>query len=195
MTTATYIVDSASASAADYSQPAAQWPFTVYPPYADQELRDFFVHLANVSRDDLIAALPGLSEPGLYILTAALARGSHRGPDPATSASSTDGLPDALIAELRWRNCRAMGTDPRGPVRRGRLIQTVSTFTELRALGASSLQRQKLAGRCPFCQTELFQVFLLSVRWRCFGCRRGGGLLEFAECLLGQVSGLPPARE
>lgn len=184
MTTATHIVDSATASAADYSQPAAQWPFTVYTPYADQELRDFFVHLVNVSRGDLIPALAGLPEPGLYTLATALARGSHVGPDPITSVSSTDGLADALITELRWRNCRAMGTDPAGPVRRGRLVQIVSAFTELRALGASSLQRQKLAGRCPFCQAESFQVFLPAVRWRCFGCECGGGLLEFAEQLL-----------
>ena len=177
MTTTTHIVDSAAAGAADYSQPAAQWPFTVYPPYADQELRGFFAHLVNVSRGDLVAALPGLSEPGLYTLAAALARGSYDGP-------LADGLADALIADLRWRNCRAMGTDPAGPVRRGRLIQMVGAFTELRRLGASPLQRQKLAGQCPFCDGESFQVFLPSVRWRCFGCERGGGLLEFAEQLL-----------
>ena len=130
-----------------------------------------------MSRGDLISALPGLSEPGLYTLTAALAQGCHSGP-------LADGLADAIIAELRWRNCRAMGTDPAGPVRRGRLIQIVGAFSKLGTLGASSLQRQKLGGRCPFCQTEAFQVFLPTVRWRCFGCERGGGLLEFAEQLL-----------
>ena len=184
MTTATHIVDSATAGGADYSQPAAQWPFRVYPPYADQELRDFFVHLVNVSRGELIPALPGLSEPGLYTLATVLARGGHVGLDSGPRGLSTEGLTDALIAELRWRNCRGMGADPDGRVRRGRLIQIVSGFTELRVLGVSSLQRQKLAGQCPFCESEAFQVFLPSVGWRCFGCGRGGGLLEFSEQLL-----------
>lgn len=184
MSIATSLIDSADAGAADYSQPTVQWPCTIYPPYHDQELRDFLVHLLNVSRGDLIPGLPGLSEPGLYALTAALARGSHSAPDSTESAPSATGLADALIAELRWRNCRAMGTNPAGPVRRGRLLQMVSAFTELRTLGVSSLQRQKLAGRCPFCSAELFQLFLSSVAWRCFGCERGGGLLEFAEQLL-----------
>ncbi|MXZ92734.1 MAG: hypothetical protein F4W95_07825 [Chloroflexi bacterium] len=166
-----------SASVADYAEPATQWPFTDYPPLTDQELGGFFDHLVNVSRGDLVSALPGLSEPGLYTLAAALGRGSR-------GEALTEGLTDALVAELRWRNCRAMGTDPAGPVRRGRLLQMVRAFTELKALGASSLQRQKLAGRCHFCQSESLQVFLPSVRWRCFGCERGGGLLEFAEELL-----------
>ena len=166
-----------SAGVADYAESATQWPFTVYPPHTDRELRDFFAHLVNVSRGDLISALPGLSEPGLYMLSAALAGGSHSEP-------LADGVADALIAELRWRNCRAMGTDPTGPVRRGRLIQIVGACTELRTLGASSLQRQKLVGRCPLCSTESLQVFLPSVRWRCFGCEGGGGLLEFAEQLV-----------
>ena len=166
-----------SAGVADYSQPATQWPFTDYPPHTDQELQDFYAHLVNVSRGDLVSALAGLSEPGLYTLSTALARISHNEP-------LAEGLADAIIAELRWRNCRAMGTDPSGPVRRGRLIQIVSAFTELKTLGASSLQRQKLAGQCPFCHAESFQVFLPSVSWKCFGCERGGGLLEFAESLL-----------
>ena len=182
MTIATSVTD--SASIADYSELAAQWPFTDYPPQTARELRDFFAHLVNVSQGDLIAALPGLSELGLYTLTAALGRGCHFDPNSMASGPSTEGLADALISELRWRNCRAMGTDPTGPVRRGRLMQLVGAFTELRTLGASSLQRQKLAGRCPFCASESFQVFLPSVRWRCFGCERGGGLLEFAEQLL-----------
>lgn len=182
MTIATSITD--SASVANDSQAAEQWPAAVYAPHTDQYLRDFLDHLVNVTQGELIAALPGLSEPGLYTLAAALAQGRRSGPDATAGGAATEGLADALISELRWRGCRAMGTDPAGPARRGRLLQMAGTFTELGALGASSLQRQKLAGRCPFCAAEWFQVFLPSVRWRCFGCGRGGGLLEFAEELL-----------
>ena len=175
------------------SEPAAEWPATVFPAYADQYLRDFLAHLLNVSQGSPAAILPTLSEPSLYTLAVALARVRPAlSPDaPATDAlatdglaTSTDGLPDALLAELRWRNCRAMGTDPAGPARRGRLLQIIGAFGQLRTLGPSPLQRHKLAGRCPFCQSAMFQVFLPSVRWRCFDCQRGGGLLEFAECLL-----------
>ncbi len=184
-----------SASVADDPQAATHWPVTVFPPHTDDLLRDYFAHLVNMSRDDLIAVLPGLSEPGLYTLAAALARGSHRAADAAANGPATAGLAEALVAELRWRNCRAMGTDPSGPVRRGRLLQMVGAFTGLRRVGASSLQRGKLAGRCPFCAAESLQVFLPSVRWRCFSCQRDGGLLEFAESLLEQFPGFPPSRE
>jgi len=96
-------------------------------------------------------------------------------------------LRHALVAELRWRNCKAMGTDPTGPVRRGRLIQLVATCTILDRAGASSLRRDNLAGDCPFCGASEFRVFLPAVRWRCFACAREGALLEFAEVLLEMV--------
>ena len=146
-------------------------------------------HLRKVSQSNPGAVLPRLSEAALYTLAVALARIR---PEATPEGTGTDGLADALIAELRRRNCRDMGTDPAGPARRGRLLQTVGAFGQLRTLGASSLQRQKLTGRCPLCESEAFQVFLPSVSWRCFGCERGGGLLEFAECLLRAISAPTP---
>ena len=159
---------------------AGPYPAVRYPPHTRQYLRDFLAHLLNVSHGDPSPALPTLTEPSLYTLAAALA---HAGESEA-DAPGIPGLHDALATELRWRDCRAMGTDPTGPVRRGRLIQMAETFTPLTVAGASAPQRAKLAGRCPFCASPSFQVFLPQVRWRCFECDRQGALPEFAESLL-----------
>ena len=158
-----------------YGDAATRWPATVFPPYTEPGLQNFLARLSSAAAGDLMPNLPTLSEPNLYTLAAALARSGH----------SDGALPAALLAELRWRNCRAMGADPTGAVRRGRLLQLVAAFTPLATLGASSLQRHKLAGVCPFCAAAAsFQVFLPQVRWRCWACARHGGLLEFAEHLL-----------
>ena len=156
-----------------------QCPYVHYPPYTATYLRDFLAHLVSVSAGNPVSLLTSLSEPGLYALVAAL--GSGVGDD---SLRNNDNLRNALIAELRWRNCKAMGTDPQGPARRGRLIQFAASCTSLSVAGASSLQRHNLAGECPFCSSPDFRVFLPPVRWRCFACDRQGALLEFAEQLL-----------
>ncbi len=177
----------------------AGWPAVEYPPYTDGYLRAFTERLLAAAQGEVVTTLPGLREPALYALATALARGGGIGVDAADRRRLKGGgigqgaagkeLAGALIVELRWRNCRAMGRDPSGAVRRGRLLQLAGAFTELEPLGASSLRRQKLAGRCPFCAGSWFQVHLPSVRWRCFGCERGGGLLELAEELLRAVAG------
>ena len=163
----------------DFDDLSLQCPYVHYPPYTATYLRDFLAHLVSVSAGNPVSLLSSLSEPGLYALAAALAANS-RGAEPLLDQN----LRDALIAELRWRNCKAMGTDSRGSVRRGRLIQLVATSTDLDRAGASSLQRDNLAGDCPFCGSSEFRLFLPAVRWRCFACDRQGALLEFAESLL-----------
>ena len=165
-----------------------QCPYVQYPPYTATYLRDFLAHLVSVSAGNPVSLLTSLSEPGLYALAAAL--GSDAGDDPLRR---DENLRNALIAELRWRNCKAMGTYPQGPARRGRLIQLAATCTTLSMAGASSLQRHNLAGECPFCAAPDFRVFLPSVRWCCFACDRQGALLEFAEQLLeGSNNSLSP---
>ena len=95
------------------------------------------------------------------------------------------GLIDEVRRELGWRNCRAMGHNPIGAVRRGRLLQLIGSFTTLSRRGASPLQRNRVSGDCPLCGgSATLSVFLDSVRWRCFGCGRQGGLPEFAVAML-----------
>lgn len=150
-----------------------------YPPYSRQYLHEMLTHLRNVSGSDLASALPSLNEPTLYALAAAVVLSN-----PPIPVEVMAGFIGPLRAELRWRGCRAMGTDPTGSVRRARLIQMVTTVSALKIAGASRLQRDTLVGVCPFCQEPEFRLFLPTVRWRCFGCQRSGALLEFAECLL-----------
>ena len=164
----------------DFDDLSPQCPYVHYPPYTAKYLRDFLAHLVSVSAGNPASLLTSLSEPGLYALAAAL--GSGVGDDDPLRDDKN--LCETLLAELRWRNCKAMGTDPRGAVRRGRLIQLVASCTSLSAAGASSLQRNNLAGECPFCSSPDFRIFLPPVRWRCFACDRQGALLEFAEQLL-----------
>ena len=165
--------------ARDLDESSLQCLYVQYPPYTATYLRDFLAHLVSVSAGNPVSLLTSLSEPGLYALAAALS--SVTGDSPLWH---DDNLRESLIAELRWRNCKAMGTDPRGAVRRGRLVQLVASCTSLSVAGASSLQRQNLSGECPFCSAPDFRVFLPAVRWRCFACDRQGALLEFAESLL-----------
>ena len=163
----------------DIDEAAAQFLYVHYPPYAATYLRDFLAHLVSISVGGPASVLPSLNEPGLYTLAAAL---GHEGREEQFRAG--ENLRDALISELRRRNCKGMGTEPQGPARRGRLVQLVATCTTLTRAGASSLQRHNLAGACPFCGAPDFRVFLPPVRWRCFACGRQGALLEFAEHLL-----------
>lgn len=94
-------------------------------------------------------------------------------------------LIDEVRRELGWRSCRAMGHNPTGAVRRGRLLQLIGSFTTLARRGASPLQRNRVSGDCPLCGgSATLSVFLDSVRWRCFGCGRQGGLPEFAVAML-----------
>ena len=94
-------------------------------------------------------------------------------------------LIDEVRRELGWRNCRTMGHNPTGAVRRGRLLQLTGSFTTLSRRGASPLQRNRVSGDCPLCDgAATLSVFLDSVRWRCFGCGRQGGLPEFAVAML-----------
>ncbi len=169
--------DSSQLSHIDES--TGQCRYVHFAPYTRKELRGFLKRLGDTSGGNLVSALPTLSEPGLYLLAAAVGvgiRDDSLQPDPS--------LPEALIAELRWRDGKGMGADPLGAARRGRLIQTIATCSTLFAAGASALQRNNLAGRCPFCGGPEFRVFLPTVRWRCFSCDRQGALLEFAEFLL-----------
>ncbi|MCY4417289.1 MAG: hypothetical protein OXE87_13425 [Chloroflexi bacterium] len=163
------------------ANPAAtpQYPYNHYPPYSRQYLRNLLERLCDVSGGDLAGRLPSLTEPALYALAAAVTLN-----DGFILGIRRDALAAPLRDELRWRACRAMGTDPTGPTRRGRLVQMVGTFTTLTVAGVSESQRQKLVGTCPFCGSTEFQLILSSVHWRCFTCGHDGGLLEFAERLL-----------
>ena len=171
----------------EFDDAPGHFPYVEYPPHSAAYLRDFLSHLAGASDGEPASLLTSLTEPSLYTLAAALGTGNC-----VDGLHSDDGLRDALIAELRWRNCKTMGVDPEGPVRRGRLVQLAGSCTILETVGASSLQRHNLAGVCPLCGDPGFRVFLPTVSWRCFGCARQGGLLEFAECLL-TVSVAPSA--
>ena len=166
-----------------------------FAPYDVRQLRRVLQRFLTVSDGGAPSALTTLPEPGLYALAAALAHPALAGVDrPA-------GLPAALGAEIRQRSGQGMGSDPTGPVRRGRLLQQIGAFTTLAAPGASPLQRRKLLGNCPFCRTAAsppaaasFQVTLPPVRWQCFACARRGGLPEFAGYLLTDGVGIiPPA--
>lgn len=166
-----------------------EWPATHFPEYTDERLSQFVDHLRAVSNDDVASGLPVLSAAGLYTLVVALARaagvgyGSWSG-DRRVREQLPDAMP-ALLAELQRRDCQALGDDPTGPVRRGRLLQLVGAFTPLSQSGGTARQRQKMHGDCPFCdEPASLQVSLPAVAWRCFECSRSGGLREFAEHLL-----------
>lgn len=166
-----------------------EWPAASFPEYTDGRLHGFVDHLWATSNGNLSAGVSVLSGPGLYTLTVALARAAGMGQQPSSgeqrTVAQTASIAPALLTELRRRDCRGMGDDPTGPVRRGRLLQLIGAFTTLTALGATTPQRQKLAAACPFCSVAAsLQVSLPQVTWRCFACDRSGGLREFAECLL-----------
>ncbi len=164
-----------------------QCPAVEFPAYTDQHLREFLNHLSGLSAGNPADTLPRLSEPGLYALAVALARsGSEDAGSPVPSDAKN--VVPSLLTELRRRNGRGIGADPVGPVRRGRLLQLVGTFTKLATPGTSPRQRHNLVGACPFCAAaSSFQVSLPTVSWQCLSCSRSGALLEFAECLLAKV--------
>ena len=169
-----------------------EWPATHFPEYTDEYLTQFVDHLWAMSNGYLASGLPTLSIAGLYTLVVVLARVAGVGHGSWTAdARITDQLPavaPALLTELRRRDCRGLGDDPTGPVRRGRLLQLVGAFTPLSQPGATTRQRRKMRGDCPFCdEPASLQVSLPSVTWRCFECGQSGGLREFAECLLTQA--------
>ena len=170
-------IDSALSSDLDGS--TTRLPITHYPPHCQQRLRQLLINLMNLAQGDPASLLPSLTEPVLYAFASAVVL-----LESDDDQYRTHELCSALVAELRWRNCRTMGSDPAGAVRRGRLIQMVSAFVALSAPAASSLSRRKLYGACPFCDSAQFHILLKAVRWQCFGCERSGGLLEFAEQLL-----------
>lgn len=166
-----------------------EWPATRFPEYTDEHLTQFVDRLWAMSNGDLASSLPLLSNAGLYTLVVVLARAAGAGlgswdADRRICQQLHAATPD-LLAELRRRDSRAMGDDPTGPVRRGRLLQLVGAFTPLSHLGGTTRQRRKMRGACPFCdQPASLQVSLPAVTWRCFECGQSGGLREFAECLL-----------
>ena len=167
----------------------AEWPATPFPEYTDDHMTQFVDHLWAVSNGDLASGLPVLSSAGLYTLVVVSARAAGLEPGPWTVdrriREQLPAIAPALLAELRRRDSRSMGDDPTGPVRRGRLLQLVGAFTPLSQPGATTRQRSKMSGACPFCaEPASLQVSLPKVTWRCFGCDQSGGLREFAECLL-----------
>ena len=195
----------------DLAGELAAWselPAVSYPPYTPAQLQDFVRRSSMALSGAAEVTLAAISEPGLYTLTAALFSFSRArrpnpvaGPPAGTAALPDAGLPDAALPdaalvdelrqELRWRNCRAMGHDPAGTVRRGRLLQLIGSFTTLSPAGASPLQRHRRRGDCPLCAgVATLSVFLDRVRWRCFGCDRQGGLPEFAAAMLDAIA--PP---
>ena len=189
--TSSFPTDSYLYLAGDDAEPA-EWPATRFPAYTDERLTQFADHLWAMSNGYLASGLPTLSIAGLYTLVVVLARAAGVGHGSWTAdARITDQLPaatPALLAELRRRDCQGMGYDPTGPVRRGRLLQLVGAFTPLSQLGATTRQRRKMRGACPFCSDPAsLQVSLPAVTWRCFECGQSGGLREFAECLLTQA--------
>ena len=165
-------------------------PTANFPPLTDQRLREFLGRFSALAGDNLANGLSSLSEPGLYVLVAAVARADALEPEPRIADQFSAVVP-SLLAELRRRNCRGMGSDPAGPVRRGRLLQLIGAFTTLNPCGTSPREQTKLAGVCPFCAAaSSFQVFLPPVTWQCFSCNRSGALLEFAEYQLTKVRDL-----
>ena len=168
---------------------SAEWPATPFPEYTADHLTQFVDHLWAVSNGDLASGLPVLSSAGLYTLVVVSARAAGLGPGPwKVDRRIREQLPAIapdLLAELRRRDCRGLGDDPTGPVRRGRLLQLVGAFTPLSQPGGTTRQRRQLSGACPFCtEPASLLVSLPRVTWRCFGCDQSGGLREFAECLL-----------
>ncbi len=172
---------------------SSRLPVANFPPLTDQRLREFLERFSALAGDNLVNGLSSLSEPGLYALAAAIARADALAMEPAIanqySADQCSAVVPSLLAELRRRNCRGMGTDPAGPTRRGRLLQIISAFTALTSPGASPREQTRLLGACPFCNAEAsLQVSLAAVRWQCFACLRSGALPEFAQCLLERVA-------
>ncbi|MCE2501675.1 MAG: hypothetical protein J4G13_12575 [Dehalococcoidia bacterium] len=161
-----------------------QLPATAFPALTAQRLREFLERFATLAGGDLTNRLSGLTEPGLYVLAAALAHAEARELDPRIASQSSTVIP-ALLAELRRRDGRGMGTDPTGPVRRGRLLQLIGAFTALSPVSTSAREQAKLGGACPFCDDEsAFLALLPQATWQCSCCSRSGGLLEFAGLLL-----------
>ncbi len=168
--------------------PSPHLPTANFPPLTDQRLREFLERFSAQAGDNLANGLSGLSEPGLYALVAAVARAGALEPEPPIADQFSAVVP-SLLAELRRRNCRGMGTDPAGPVRRGRLLQLIGAFATLTSPGTSPREQTRLAGACPFCAAaSSFQVLLPQVTWQCFSCARSGALLEFGECLLEPIA-------
>ncbi len=166
-----------------------EWPATRFPEYTDEHLTQFVDRLWAMSNGDLASGMPVLSTAGLYTLAVVLARTAGVGHGSWTAdARIADQLPaatPALLAELQRRDSQALGDDPTGPVRRGRLLKLVGAFTSLSQASGATRQRQKMQGACPFCdEPASLQVSLPTVTWHCFGCEKSGALREFAECLL-----------
>ena len=205
---AQYVADAANDDLDGELAARSELPAVSYPPYTPAQLQDFIRRSSTALSGAAEVTLAAISEPGLYALTAALFNFSHArrpnpgaGPPAGTAALPDAGLPDAALPdaalvdelrqELHWRNCRAMGGDPAGAVRRGRLLQLIGSFTTLSHAGASPLQRHRRRGDCPLCGgAATLSVFLASVRWRCFNCHRQGGLPEFAAAMLDTIT--PP---
>ena len=169
-----------------------EWPATRFPEYTDEHLTQFVDRLWAMSNGDLASSLPLLSNAGLYTLVVVLARAAGAGPGSWDAdrriCDQLQAATPALLAELRRRASLAMGDDPTGPIRRGRLLQLVGAFTPLSQLGGTTRQRQKMQGACPFCdEPASLQISLPGVTWRCFECGQSGGVHEFAECLLTRV--------
>lgn len=171
---------------------STEWPAVEFPEFSDEYLGQFVAHLWSAPDGDAPPGLEALSVLGIHTLAAALARAAGLGENPQSRGTHDAGrltsAAAATLAELKRRDCVDLGDDPTGPERRGRLLQLVGAFTSLHALGITTHQRQKLRGACPFCTgTQSLQVSLPGVSWRCFSCEQGGGIREFAECLLRQV--------
>lgn len=171
---------------------STEWPAVEFPEFSDEYLGQFVAHLWSASDGDAPRGLEALSVFGVHTLAAALARAAGLGENPqsreAHDAGRLTSAAAATLAELRTRDCAGLGDEPTGPELRGRLLQLIGAFTSLHALGITPHQRQKLRGACPFCNgTRSLQVSLPAVSWRCFACQQGGGIREFAECLLLQV--------
>ena len=171
---------------------STEWPAVEFPEFSDEYLGQFVAHLWSAPDGDPPGRLEALSGLGIHTLAAALARAAGLGENPhiqeAHDAGGLTSAAAATLAELRTRDCAGLGDDPTGPERRGRLLQLVGAFTSLRPVGITPLQRQKLRGACPLCTgTQSLQVSLPAVSWQCFACQQGGGIREFAECLLRQV--------
>ncbi len=190
--TSSFPTDSYLYLAGDDAEPT-EWPATRFPEYTDEYLTQFVDRLWAVSNGDLAAGLSVLSIAGLYTLVVVLARAAavghgSRSADQRVRQQLPTATP-ALLAELNYRDCRGLGDDPTGPVRRGRLLQLIGAFTPLSQPGATARQRRKMQGDCPFCcQPASLQVSLPAVTWRCFECGQSGGLREFAECLLTRLA-------
>ena len=193
--------DSASANDHRGADAAVDYPATSFPLHTGASLQDFLVRLAMASANVSAPSLAMVSEPNLYTLIAAVFRfGRNSGADLEAALGSAGFIPDGpdsgtgrawatllsdLRAELRWRNCQSMGKNPTGPVRRGRLLQLVGSFTTLARYSASPLHLHRRSADCPLCHAPAtFCVFLASVQWRCFACDGCGGLPEFADQLL-----------